>query len=232
MDTNTLGPGAPLHVDPNEPSDATLVARAREGDLGAFSGIMRRYNRRVFRAARSVLANDAAAEDSAQNTWLAAFERLGTWDPRRGALGTWLGAIAVHDALGQLRRAASRARTLGVVELEAERAGAGPLALPEGHAHRAELRRLLEAAVDGLPPDLRQALVLRDVEEMSGAEAAAVLGVTELTVRLRLFRARRALREALEAVVDEGVSSLFSFDGARCDRIVAAVTGALQERLV
>lgn len=230
MGTIALAPSEPNHVaDLLTRTDAELVALAREGRLDAFAAIMRRYNRRVFRAARSVLTSDAAAEDAAQSTWLSAFERLDTWDPERGALGTWLGAIAVNDAIGQLRRSATRARAHGAVELEAESMGLTPRAedSPDRHAFRAELRRHLEAAVDSLSPDLRQALVLRDIDEMSGAEAAAVLGVSELTVRLRLFRARRALRESLDAIVEDGVTELFSFDGERCDRIVARVIATL-----
>lgn len=221
----------PIAASTTETDDATLVARARAGDLDSFSAIMRRYNRRVFRAARSVVRSDAAAEDSAQNAWLAAFERLETWDPARGGLGTWLASIAVHDALGQHRRAASRARTLdGLAQAPNEHEGPRDT-LPEAEAHRAELRKVLEAAVDALPDDLRQALVLRDVEELSGAEAAQILGVTELTVRLRLFRARRALRASLDDLVEDGVAQLFGFDGERCDRIVARVSARVRERL-
>lgn len=224
--TNTARPELELA----EMHDTELVARARQGDLVAFSALMRKHNRRVFRAARSVLTNDAAAEDSAQNAWLSAFERLASWQPERGSFGTWLGAIAVNDALGQHRRAASRGRTLEALEADAAETSAGPVVLPDGLAHRTEVRRLLESAVDALPDGLRQALVLRDVEELSGAEAAEVLGVSELTVRLRLFRARRALRESLETIVEEGVTGLYSFDGQRCDRIVAAVRERLRQQ--
>ena len=228
------GHPAPLRPEADlvEMPDSELVALARGGHLVAFSALMRKYNRRVFRAARSVLANDAAAEDSAQNAWLSAFERLASWDPDRGSFGTWLGAIAVNDALGQHRRAASRARTLDAIEAETADTSARPVSLPDGLAHRTEIRRLLESAVDALPDGLRQALVLRDVEELSGAEAAEILGVSELTVRLRLFRARRALRESLEAIVEEGVTGLYSFDGERCDRIVARVREALRVRML
>lgn len=212
------------------PTDADLVARVKMGEFDAFSGLMRRYNRRVFRAARSFLRDDMSAEDTAQNAWLSAYEKLGQFDPSRGAFGTWVATIAVHDAIGHLRKAATRGRTLDAqaneVQTEAD-AETADLQSPEKVAFRNQARAYLEAAVDALPEDLRAVLVLRDVEELSGADAAHILGVSEIAVRVRLLRARRALRAAMESALEEDVADLFGFDGARCDRIVERVARAI-----
>jgi RNA polymerase sigma-70 factor (ECF subfamily) len=207
-------------------SDAQIVASVLEGHTDRFELLMRRYNARVFRSARAVLRNDAAAEDAAQNAWLLAFRKLSQWDASRGAFGTWVGAIALHEAIGQHRRAPRESSDGDAPEPEADDDDPSS---PEARAFRTEARRIVEAAVDALPENLRTAFVLRDVEELSGAEAAALLGVTELTVRVRLFRARRALRDSMESLVHDGVNELFHFAGERCNRIVAAVFARLYD---
>jgi RNA polymerase sigma-70 factor (ECF subfamily) len=101
---------------------------------------------------------------------------------------------------------------------------------PEGAAERRELRRLLEARIDRLPGDYRVVFVLRALEEWSVEETAAALGIPEPTVRTRFFRARALLRAALAREIDLSFKSAFGFDGARCDRVVAAVLSRLTAR--
>ncbi|MEI2787865.1 MAG: sigma factor-like helix-turn-helix DNA-binding protein [Steroidobacteraceae bacterium] len=88
---------------------------------------------------------------------------------------------------------------------------------------RAELRTLMEARIDRLPEAFRTVFVLRAVEEMSVEEAAQALEIPEPTVRTRFFRARSLLRESLASEIDVALGDAFAFDGARCDRVVAAV---------
>jgi DNA-directed RNA polymerase specialized sigma24 family protein len=87
----------------NEPSDQELIARARKGEAASFEKLMRRYNQRVFRAARSVLRNDAEAEDVVQETFVRAYRHLEDFE-ERSSLATWLTRIAVHEALARVRR--------------------------------------------------------------------------------------------------------------------------------
>ena len=94
---------------------------------------------------------------------------------------------------------------------------------PEQAALRAEARTLIEARIDALPDRLRTVFMLRAVEDLSVHETAAALGIPEATVRSQFFRARAQLREALARDFDHAAASAFSFDGARCDRIVAKV---------
>jgi RNA polymerase sigma-70 factor (ECF subfamily) len=95
---------------------------------------------------------------------------------------------------------------------------------------RAQARAMLEQSLDALPEAFRTVFVLRAVEEMSGEEVAACLGIPEATVRTRFFRARSMLRSTLASHFDVAVEDAFSFDGARCDRIVATVLGRLRDR--
>jgi RNA polymerase sigma-70 factor, ECF subfamily len=212
------------------PTDAELAARACRGDDLAFELIMRRHNRRLFRLARSLLRDDAEAEDVLQETYVRAYARLGDLADGQ-ALAAWLARIAANEALGRLRAAAR------VVSLEDHRTrgrggeGEGDLADdlasdqpdPERLAASGELRRLLEAAVDALPEEFRAVFVLREVEGLSTAEAAACLALRPETVKTRLHRARRLLQEALGGRLLALSPSLFEFDGGRCDRVVARV---------
>src|SRR4029453_2188042 len=94
---------------------------------------------------------------------------------------------------------------------------------PPSAAFRAEVRRLLERRIDALPVAFRTVFVMREVEDMTVEETAACLGIPSATVRTRLFRARALLRAALAREVDTATLDVFSFEGARCDRIVGKV---------
>ncbi|MDE3081693.1 MAG: RNA polymerase sigma factor [Paracoccaceae bacterium] len=212
---------------PNDASEATLVALAAQGDGAAFEAIMRHHNQRLFRTARSILRNDAEAEDVVQDAWLLAWRALGKF--RAGSsLSTWLVRIAANEALGRLRRTKPL-----VIPLEAAMMSSKPetrAALtdsversPERAAELAEVRSLIEAMIDRLPEAFRTVFMLRAVEEMSVEEVAQALDIPEATVRTRFFRARGLLRESLAREVDTALGEVFGFDGVRCDRIVAFV---------
>lgn len=211
----------------HQSEEARLVAGAAAGDEAAFEVIMRRYNRRLFRTARSIVRSDADAEDALQEAWLHAWRGLASFraDAR---LSTWLVRIVVNEALGRLRRTDSKVIPLEVAMNSPESAIQSALVdgvdeRPERSAMRAQLRAMMEARIDELPDAYRTVFVLRAVEEMSGAEVSQVLGIPEATIRTRFFRARSLLREGLARDIDLTLADAFSFDGARCDRIVADV---------
>jgi RNA polymerase sigma-70 factor, ECF subfamily len=213
--------------------DGELVSLARRGEAAAFREIMRRNNRHLFRAARSVLRDDAEAEDVVQEAYLRAFRGLAGF---RGdaSLSTWLTRIALNEALGRLRR---RRATVDLEAIEVAQAGGGARILmfptaqaggdPEGAAARREIRRLLEEAIDELPEAFRLVLVARDVDGMSVEETAQILGVRPETVRTRLHRARRLLRAALDQRLGDTLRDVFPFDGARCARMAESVLARL-----
>jgi len=191
---------------------------------------MRQYNQRLFRVARSILRDDADAEDALQDAYVQAYRKLG--DFRGDAeLSTWLTRIVINQAL---MRARKRKRDHNVVSFVQQPADAAPMEVadetaesPSDAALRAEVRRVLESRIDALPEVFRTVFVMREVEEMTARETADALGIPEATVRTRLFRARGLLREALERDMDAARGGVYGFDGARCDRIVAAVLARL-----
>lgn len=209
--------------------DWTLVERARNRDEAAVRLIMQRYNRRLYRVARSVLGDEAEAEDVVQETYVRAFTHL---DGFRGEaqLSTWLTRIALNDALSRLRR---RRHTVGLKDIDAidDQGEARVIYLPSARqdsdpeiaAARAEVRRQLERAMDQLPDPFRMVFVLRDIEEMSTEETAAHLGLRPETVKTRLHRARRLLRQSLDSVLSSAISDVFPCAGTRCARITDAV---------
>jgi RNA polymerase sigma-70 factor (ECF subfamily) len=187
---------------------------------------MRRYNRRLFRLARSFLKSDAEAEDVLQEAYLRAYTRLGDLADGQ-ALAAWLSRIVANEALGRLR-AATRIVSLEDHRVRASSAEEDGLADepasdqpdPERLAASGELRRLLEAAVDALPEEFRAVFVLREVEGLSTAETAACLAIRPETAKTRLHRARRMLQESLGERLLPLSPALFEFQGDRCDRIV------------
>lgn len=211
---------------------ATLVERARGGDVNAFRTIMERYNRRLYRLARTVLRDDVEAEDVVQESYLRAFTGLSGFR-QDASLATWLTRITLNEALGRRRRQRP------TVELETiDSPGRHSAEIirfpimntasdPESSAAQREIRELLEHAIDALPEHFRVVFVMRDVEEMSVAETAELLGLREETVKTRLHRARRMLRQSLEDRLASALQDAFPFAGARCARITEAVLARL-----
>jgi len=218
-----------------ELSDPELAQRIASGDKGGFELLMRRHNQMLYRTARSILKDEAEAEDAVQEAYLLAYRGMSGF---RGdaKLSTWLVRIVVNEAIGRARK---RSRGAEIVHLSNEthedsEAAEGNMdetspEQPEGAAERAQTRRLLEAKIDELPDAFRTVFVLRALEELSVEESAVALGIPEATVRSRFFRARGLLREALSKEIDLAYGDAFAFAGARCDRIVAGVLAKLEE---
>jgi RNA polymerase sigma-70 factor (ECF subfamily) len=207
-------------------SDEEVVARVRAGEVALFEVLMRRYNQRLFRIARSVLADDAEAEDVAQEAWVRGFQHLAQFDGR-ARFATWVTKIALYEALARLRRR-RRWLALPAEASEGDRhvaRSALPSAdgNPEQHARTGELRQALATAVDGLPARLRSAFVLREVEGLSTNEAAELLGISEPALKVRLHRARIVLRRVLDEQAGEALGALWAFGAERCNRLVRAV---------
>jgi len=213
--------------------DMALVARARLRDEAALRLIMERHNRQLYRMARSVLGDDAEAEDVVQEAYLRAFTHL---DGFRGEarLSTWLSRIALNEALERLRKRRPFVELAQIDKID-EQGEARVIYLPtarqdadpEAAAARAEIRRLIERAIDQLPDAFRIVFVLRDVEEMSVEATASHLGLRPETVKTRLHRARRLLRQSLDRTLSSALTDAFPFAGARCARITQAVLDRL-----
>jgi RNA polymerase sigma factor (sigma-70 family) len=217
-------------VDPAEATriedldDAALVERAQQRDGAAFWLIIKRHNQRLYRVARAVLDDDTEAEDIVQETYIHAFAHLSEFRAE-ARLSTWLTRIALNEAVGRRRR---RRPTVDLKVVEDMPAPFSPhKSDPEEATALAEIRRLLERAVDALPEHFRIVFVMRDVEEMSTEETAVLLGLRPQTVKTRLHRARRLLRETLQDKLATVFSDTFPFAGARCDRLAQFVLDRL-----
>jgi RNA polymerase sigma-70 factor, ECF subfamily len=209
-------------TDVHAPSDDLVIARVLAGDPGSFEVLMRRYNRRVFRAARAVLRDEAEAEDVVQDAWVRAYTHLRQF-AGRASFATWLTRIAIHEALARKRY---RARHTALDE----HASALPARTrpPEQELGARQVASALEAAIDALPAHYRTAFVLRDLEGLSTVETAACLDVPQATVKTRLHRARGLLRSQLDATLGVSADGVYAFGGHRCDRIVDAVMARIR----
>lgn len=204
-------------------TDEEVVDRVRAGDTALYEIIMRRYNQRLYRVARAIVRDDGEAEDVMQAAYVRAYEHLGQF-AGRAPFSAWLTRIAVHEALLRLRK---RGR---IDQLEdSEIVGGAGLNMaetspdPEQITTRAELRQLLEEAILDLPEQYRAVLMLRDVEELSTAETADALSLTEENVKVRLHRGHGMVRSWLLARVGANAKDAFPFMGLRCDRVVRNV---------
>jgi RNA polymerase sigma-70 factor (ECF subfamily) len=194
--------------------DLLLVERTRGRDTRAFETLMRRYNRRLYRIARSILSNDEMAEEAVRAAYIRAFANLDRYEPA-GKFGAWLARLAFNEALTLRRHSAATVATSP---------GAGGEAAPaaEGTDPTAS-RQQLEAAIDALPEVFRTVLVLRVVEDLSGVEVAVCLGLNETTVRTRLYRAQQRLKVDVARRLRAEPFNIFELSPERCDRIVAQV---------
>lgn len=219
--------------------DADLVARARLGEQAAFETIMRRHNRLLFRTARGVVPDDFEAQDVVQETYLRAFSRLQGF---RGdaALGTWLARIAINVALDSQRK---RGRWVALDDTQDPGGEPSPehmmsfrapfSASPDVAVARAQMRELLQSAIERLPVIYRSVFILRAVEEMSVDETAFCLQVSDAVVKTRYLRARSMLRDTLGAQIEAHTQDVFPFAGARCEAVVSHVIAELhaQQRI-
>lgn len=211
--------------------DEALVRLARLRDEPAIRALTRRYNRRLFRLARSILRNDGEAEDVVQEAWVRAFTAL---DGFRGdaAFSTWLTRIALNEALGRRRRERPTLdwETYGDVASEAEIINFPVSAMvsdPERTMARSEIRNVLERSIDELPDAFRAVFVARIVEGMSVEETAELFALKPETVKTRLHRARRLLRETIDRQLGPALTETFPFGGHRCERMTEVIVRRL-----
>lgn len=201
-----------------ENDDAAIVGAVRAGDHQRFAMLVQRYNQALFRVVRGIVRAEADAEDVLQEAHLSAFSHLDQLtDP--AAYRGWVSRIAVRGALARVRSQ----QPLDSLSAEPVVAAATTLD-PERALAATSLRAQLESAIDGLDDDQRAVFVMRVVHEASTSETAEALGLSEENVRVRLHRARAALRADLQ---EAPWPSVHQFDGARCERMANAVMAGL-----
>jgi len=177
-----------------------LARRVQDGDSNAFEMLARRYMRSVYAIISSILGQQEDVEDSVQETFLRVLDRIRTFDPRR-PFAPWLYQVARNVARNRWKalkhRRGNDLAVWGPFQLDTNAPDPGAL------LEQSEMQRLVGEAVEQLPERQRATLRMHDIEGFKSAEIAALLGVSEGTVRANLHHARRALREQLKPFVRE-----------------------------
>jgi RNA polymerase sigma-70 factor (ECF subfamily) len=184
-------------------SDAELIGRTRRGDVEAFGRLVERYQDYVYNAAYHLLGGDQEAEDIAQEVFVRAFSHLRGFEGR-ARFSTWLYGITLNCVRSRWRQERRRATVRLDGSDEDDEGGQDPPADTAGPVEAAMQSERVEAvrsAIACLEPELREAVVLRDIQGLSYEEIAESLGVPLGTVKSRLFRARQALKDLLEPLV-------------------------------
>jgi RNA polymerase sigma-70 factor, ECF subfamily len=222
-----IGTASVVDLVQAEESDEALIGQVLRGHTAAFELLMRRYNERVYRAARSVVRNEQEAEDVMQQAYLNAFTHLRQFNGS-ARFSTWLTRIVINEALGRIRRQ-DRHEAFDEESPSMAASTSHPANNPERQAFTQELRGLLEWAIDNLPDGMREVFVLREVEGLSTLEVARCLDVSEDVVKTRLSRARAMLRRLLMERTGAAAPEAFRFYRPRCDRVVANVLSRIAE---
>ena len=185
---------------PEQPSDATLIAQAKRGSLDAFNGLVLRYQDYIYTVTYRIMSSQEAANDATQETFLAAYTKLAQF--RGGNFKAWLARIATNTCYDiirkQKRRPADYLEELPGSDFYDEPPVASEVPAPEDEAVRNDLNQALQQCISGLNDDQRSALVFIDVQGMSYQEVADMLQASLGTIKSRLSRARRAMRDCLQ----------------------------------
>lgn len=225
-----MGTTAAISFAANVMTDEEVVRRVRDGETALFEVLMRRYNQRLYRTARSILNNDGEAEDVMQDAYVRSYMHLDQFDGR-ARFSTWLTKIAVHEALARARKRQKMVEldaTSGAMEGSMNLQSKEPS--PEQDVLTHTMRIVLEAAIDRLPETYRAVFMLREIEEMSTTETADCLELSEEAVKVRLHRARALLRKDIYTQTGAATAEAFHFAGARCDRMVSVVLDRIQSQ--
>ena len=206
----------------SEYSDMETIQQVLDGNTAMFELLMRRYNERIYRAARSIVRDEQEAEDVMQQAYVNAFTHLRQFNGS-AQFSTWLTRIAINEALARVRRRGRYEAFDDDLSTVEPFMSSNPAQSPERQAFAGELRGLLEWAIDAMPDGMREVFVLREVEGLSTSEVAECLGVSDDVVKTRLSRGRAILRRLLMERTGATAPEAFRFYRPRCDRVVAQV---------
>ncbi|MEP6767110.1 MAG: RNA polymerase sigma factor [Acidobacteriota bacterium] len=200
-------------------TDEQLVRRVLTGEKAFFENLLHRHSQQVYRAARAILRDDDEAADVVQEAYLRAYRNLHQF-AGRAKFSTWLTRIAVNEARARHRKSRTGGDKTGAF-VTGKVVPDEPTAEldPEKRALVGEVGSMVEAAIDALPDLYRTVFVMRAVEELSTADTAACLNLSQDAVKTRLRRARALLRKKLYASVGPARREAFRFAGKRCLRM-------------
>lgn len=209
--------------------DDLIIERVLSGEKNLYELIMRKYNQRLYRIARTYLTDEDDVQDSMQEAYIKAYEQLPKFE-KRSQFSTWLIRILINEALARIKR---RNRYIYPMNNNIDYFDNNPDYFenkdqgPENNTVNNELKKILEKAVDNLPDKYRTVFVMREIEGMSVSETSSCLGLTESNVKVRLNRAKDTLRKNLSEFYKS--DEIFSFKLPKCDKIVNYVLNRIQE---
>lgn len=212
--------------------DLALARRIAQRDPAAVRLMTERNNQRLFRAAWSILGDRSDAEDAVQSTYFQAFAAIDSF-AGRSSLSTWLTRIAINEALGRVRAANRRRARLdaeSITDLDDYREKLMQGSIEQGaevSLARKQMRAMLETAIATLPREFRSVFVMREIEGLTVDEVAEALGIPAATVKTRLLRARRRLRQALAPELQASLVGTFPFAGVDCVALTERVVTTL-----
>ena len=210
--------------------DDILLQKIKSGNTEFFEIIIRRYNERMYHIARSYFKDDFTIEDIIQEAYIKAFENLGRFEGR-SRFSTWLTRILINTALARLNQDKKNSG-IDIDKLLSDEDEQFQELIKEQDEEQKTVRKnimeLLENAVDKLPEKYRLVFMMRVVENMSIADTAECLGISQENVKIRLFRAKKLLRNYISETTRD--LDLFGFYLDRCDRITKSVLSIIQDR--
>ena len=202
--------------------DEVAIEQVLRGNTDAFEIIMRRYNQRLYRVARSILKDSDTAQDAIQQAYISAYYKLDTYIPSpTGSFGAWLTRITINEALMIKRKPDNRIADRKQ-SFDDDNIPASSTEPTKVHANK-ELADLIESAIDKLPEEFRIVFILRAIQELSTRETAESLDINETTVKTRLHRARNMMQETLNQHIEQAGMHVHEFAGQRCDHMVRTV---------
>lgn len=193
-------------------TDESIIGRVLGGEKQAYEVIIRRYNGRLYKIARTYVKDEDAIEDILQETYVKAYENLGKFEGR-SKLSTWLTRILINEALTSINKSSkldSFSDRIALPDIKKVQSA-------EQQVIRKNIGQIIEKAIDSLPQKYSSVFVMREIEGMNIREVAHALDISEENVKVRLFRAKKSLQEVLRKSMD-GLN-LYSFGGQRCNRI-------------
>lgn len=211
----------------SELSDEAIVNRVRDGERDLYEILIRRHNQRIYRIARSILRDELEAEDVMQDAYVRAYAHLSQFEGR-ASFRTWISRIAVHEALARVKRNGRYVEWDDRVGSEQDAlAASAPSRSPEEEVSRLELASILTASIESIPASHRIVFVLRQLEGMTTEEVAECLGISADNVKVRLHRAKVALRKQIVRRFGREAPEILAFHLSRCDRVVSGVLARL-----
>ncbi|MDQ7049463.1 MAG: RNA polymerase sigma factor [Enterobacterales bacterium] len=225
-----------FEISCDELSDKKVVLSILDGNPDDYGYIMKRYNQKMYRVARSIVKQSSQAMDIVQESHLKAFNKLNQLDSDLKIL-PWLCSITRNQALMYLRKQKLE-RSMNVIDIHSlddsnsdtdarshkEKSSMATQDFnPEENAENQQLKTLIEQTIDTLPEDFRLVFVLRGVEHFSLKETAEILSIEIVTVKTRYFRAKKLLQQKIQHLLSQQNMQVYEIGGIHCDQIIQNV---------